>query len=213
MDELTALFGSVSRLMMIVGGGISTVTVCYAGILMMTASGDPANVGKARMALMGSVIGLIIVGAAFIVPRIISDTVIEPLGGNVMGTEAGQNCDDVLRNQLVFQRNASTPSHLNAVISQIQNQRVDQCASDVWDPGVLTTAASSLGGGCYNSSEIGGADVPSGLHKSGSSNGVRDLSGRDRDNNIVVHWDDDSRPTDNGLCWLYTSRLSTWSVE
>lgn len=214
MDEITALFGSISRLIMIVGGGISTITVCYAGILWMTSSGDPQNMSKARMALMGSIGGLIIVGAAFIVPRIISDTVIEPIGGNVMGTEAGQNCDDILRNQFVFQRNASTPDHLNSVIAQIQNQRVDQCASDVWDPDVLGVAATATLGGCL-ADNVGGADVPSGLHKGGTPNPdhARYLSGRDRDNNIIVHWTTASRPTDNALCWMYTSRLSTWSVE
>ena len=212
MDELTALFGSISRLMMILGGGISTVTVCYAGILWMTSSGDPQNMSKARMALMGSVGGLIIVGAAFIVPRIISDAVIEPIGGNVMGTESGQNCDDVLRNQFVFQRNASTAEHLNAVISQLQNQRSDQCAADVWSPSVLTGAdATGSNGGCTGD-DVGGADAPSGLHVSGGTS-VRLTSGRDRDNNIIVHWVVDDRPTDNALCWMYTSRLNTWSVE
>ena len=211
MDELTALFGSISRLMMILGGGISTVTVCYAGILWMTSSGDPQNMSKARMALMGSVGGLIIVGVAFIVPRIISDAVIEPIGGNVMGTEAGQNCDDILRNQFVFQRNASTAAHLNAVISQLQNQRSDQCASDVWSPTVLpaATVPAAATGGCFIA-KVGGANVPSGLLDNAI---VRKASGRDRDNNIIVHWVFADRPTDNARCWMYTSRLNTWSVE
>ena len=219
MDELTALFGSISRLMMILGGGISTVTVCYAGILWMTSSGDPQNMSKARMALMGSVGGLIIVGVAFIVPRIISDAVIEPIGGNVMGTESGQNCDDVLRNQFVFQRNASTASHLNAVISQLQNQRSDQCAADVWDPLVLVSTAKTgttvTDGGCEAHAKVGGADVPSGLHRGGSTlaDNARVLSGRDRDNNIIIHWASTKRPTDNARCWMYTARLNTWSVE
>ena len=211
MDELTALFGSISRLLMILGGGISTVTVCYAGILWMTSSGDPQNMSKARMALMGSVGGLIIVGVAFIVPRIISDAVIEPIGGNVMGTESGQNCDDVLRNQFVFQRNASQPKHLNSVISQLQNQRADQCAADVWSPTVLSAATvpSAADGGCY-AATVGGANVPSGLIDASI---VRKASGRDRNNNIIVHWVKLDRPTDNALCWMYTSRLNTWSVE
>lgn len=33
MDEISTIFGSLSRLLAIVGGGISTVAVCYAGIL------------------------------------------------------------------------------------------------------------------------------------------------------------------------------------
>ena len=49
------------------------------------------------MTLMGAVGGLIIAGVAFIVPRVISETVVEPVGGTVGGTEAGRNCDGVLR--------------------------------------------------------------------------------------------------------------------
>ena len=222
MDEITTIFGSLSRLLAIVGGGISTVAVCYAGILWMTSSGDPQNMSKARMALMGAVGGLIIVGVAFIIPRIIGETIVEPVGGNIGGTEAGQNCDDVLQNQFVFQRNASTTAALNAVISVIQNQRVEQCSVDVWKPKVIDAASGPTG--CYQQVAIGVQDVPSGLQKkpaapnptSGDTHaesGVRDKSGRDRDNNIIIHWDATDKPTDSSKCWMYVARLSTWSVE
>lgn len=231
MDEITTIFGSLSRLLAIVGGGISTVAVCYAGILWMTSSGDPQNMSKARMALMGAVGGLIIVGVAFIVPRIIGETVVEPVGGNIGGTESGQNCDDVLMNQFVFQRNASTVDALNAVIAVIQNQRVEQCSVDVWKPKVVTADATN---GCFVATpgsgaatgtfhSIGTQDVPSGLHEDNSLNSAtppkpknenpRHASGRDRDNNIIVHWSKDDKPTDNAKCWMYVARLSTWSVE
>ena len=222
MDELTTIFGSLSRLMAIVGGGISTVAICYAGILWMTSSGDPQNMSKARMALMGAVGGLIIVGIAFIIPRIIGETVIEPVGGNIGGTESSQNCDEILRNQFIFQRNASTVPSLNAVIANLQNQRVDQCSVDVWDPHVGTKAEVELAAptaGCKKS-QIGQQDVPSGLQISTDDSvtdyaNARYTSGRDRDNNIIVHWShaDDEKPTDNAKCWLYVERLSTWSVE
>ena len=223
MDEITTIFGSLSRLLAIVGGGISTVAVCYAGILWMTSSGDPQNMSKARMALMGAVGGLIIVGVAFIVPRIIGETVVEPVGGNIGGTDAGQNCDDVLQNQFVFQRNASTESALNAVISVIQNQRVDQCSVDVWNPTVVDDGdgtASGVATKCGLKQKIGVQDVPSGLQKDSSQTDnshadavVRYNSGRDRDNNIIIHWHADQKPTDDTDCWMYVSRLSTWSVE
>ena len=230
MDEITTIFGSLSRLLAIVGGGISTVAVCYAGILWMTSSGDPQNMSKARMALMGAVGGLIIVGVAFIVPRVIGETVVEPVGGNIGGTEAGQNCDDVLQNQFVFQRNASTASALNAVISVVQNQRVEQCSVDVWRPIVANVKAGTADpskyqypdgeAGCSTEDSVGTQSVPSGLSvevTSGSppttTTSVRDTSGRDRDNNIIIHWVKASPPTDNAKCWLYVSRLSTWSVE
>ena len=216
MDELTTIFGSLSRLLAIVGGGISTVAVCYAGILWMTSSGDPQNMSKARMALMGAIGGLIIVGVAFLVPRIIGETVVEPVGGNIGGTESGQNCDDVLRNQFIFQRNASTHQRMQSVISQIQNQRVAQCSVDVWSPEVAVAIADggTANGGCpAANTTVGGQDVPSGIQVSSSDAKVRTMSGRDRDNNIIIHWKKDKYPTDNAKCWMYTSRLTSWSVE
>ena len=220
MDEITTIFGSLSRLMAIVGGGISTVAICYAGILWMTSSGDPQNMSKARMALMGAVGGLIIVGIAFIIPRIIGETVINPVGGNIGGTEASQNCDEILRNQFIFQRNASTVESLNAVVANLQNQRVDQCSIDVWDPEVLSAALvetpTATGTGGCQADEVGKQDVPTGLHQSTTDDNARYASGRDRDNNIIIHWTTlpvGKRPTDNAKCWLYVERLSAWSVD
>ena len=68
MQELATVMSNIARLLAIVGGGLSAIAVCYAGILWMTASGDPQKMGQARMALMGAVGGLVIVGVAFIVP-------------------------------------------------------------------------------------------------------------------------------------------------
>ena len=227
MDEITTIFGGIGRLLAIVGGGISAISVCYSGIMWMTASGDPQNMAKARTALLGAVGGLVIVGISFIVPRIIGETVIEPVGGSITGTESSQNCDDILRNQFVFQRNASTTDSLNAVISTIQNQRIEQCSVDVWKPVVVDAIAAVSPApiqGCYTAptdttyEKIDQQDVPSGLHVGGADSivnreAVRLNSGRDRDNNIIIHWASDNPPTDDAICWLYVYRLSTWSVE
>ena len=122
--------------------------------------------------------------------------------------EVRHNCDDILKNQFVFQRNASTAEALNAVISVIQNQRVDQCSVDVWNP---TAANASQHLGCFTHETIGNQDVPSGLHRTATDPRARLNSGRDRDNNIIVHWS--RKPADETNCWLYVARLSTWSVE
>ena len=37
-----------------------------------------------------------------------TDMVIKPVGGVALDTQVGLNCDKVLRNQLIFQRGAST---------------------------------------------------------------------------------------------------------
>ena len=121
----------------------------------------------------------------------------------------------MLRNQFIFQRNASTVSSLNAVIANLQNQRVDQCSVDVWDPEVATEDLVTAGTDGCKSSDIGGRDVPTGLHKGGTSDPThaRYRSGRDRDNNIIIHWKYSNRPVDDANCWLYVERLSAWSTE
>ena len=231
MDELASIFNNVARLVAIVGGGISTVALCYAGIMWMTASGDPQKMGQARMALMGAIGGLVIVGIAFIVPRIVSQAVIEPVGGVALGGEAGADCDQVLRNQLVFQRGASTEDNMNVVIAQIQAQR-DECTSETWDPevsdedGTVTQPAGDpescwaavpavpSGGSSpdWSDAELGDTEIPRSLHNENDETmAVRSTSGRDSNNNIIVYWSKaDKRPTDDAKCWIYVSRLRIW---
>ena len=234
MDELASIFNNVARLVAIVGGGISTVALCYAGIMWMTASGDPQKMGQARMALMGAIGGLVIVGIAFIVPRIVSQAVIEPVGGVALGGEAGADCDKVFKNQLVFQRGASTAANMNVVIAQIQAQR-DECTSEVWDPEVSDKVAAAadgataqpdgVAGACLGSTDIaddaadiwrvariGDTEIPRSLHdENNEEEPVRNASGRDSNNNIIVYWSKTAkRPTDNATCWLYVSRLRIW---
>ena len=66
-----------------------------------------------------------------------TDSASEPISptGTYETRPVGHSCDDVLRNQFIFQRNASTPASLNSVISHLQNQRADQCPSETWNPG------------------------------------------------------------------------------
>ena len=45
--------------------------------------------GQARTAVLGSIGGLVIAGIAFIVPGIISRTIIEPAGGTSLSVDAG----------------------------------------------------------------------------------------------------------------------------
>ncbi len=221
MDEITVLGGSLTRLIAIVGGSVSGVCIAYAGLMWMMSQGDPQNASKARMGLFGAIIGLIIVGSAFIIPRIISQTVIEPVGGTAVQVDSGHDCDGLLRSQLVFQRGASTAVRMNEVRAQIQSQR-QECAAEVWNPDIDDAAAGVQGGdGCFatkdaatdSTAKVGTQLVPAGLRAQNTIEGeVRDKSGRDADNNIIVYWGDDAnRPTDNAKCWLYVKRLATWS--
>ncbi len=218
MDEITVLGGSLTRLIAIVGGSVSGVCIAYAGLMWMMSQGDPQNASKARMGLFGSIIGLIIVGSAFIIPRIVSQTVIEPVGGTAVQMDSGHDCDGLLRSQLVFQRGASTADRMDQVRAQIQSQR-QECASEVWNPDITdlgtagTTVCFADNDGSAEKSKVGTQLVPAGLRDGNVITGkVRVKSGRDSDNNIIVYWSTEAaRPTDNAKCWLYVSRLATWS--
>ena len=227
MEELMTLFNRVGIFVAIIGGGISLVMFAFAGISYMTASGDPQAMGRAKMALIGAIGGSVVVGLAFIVPGVISRVIIEPSGGQAIEVEVGDDCDQLLRNQFVLTRGASTQGRLQDVIRTIQNQR-DACAPELWAPVVKDAnhGEGTAGTNCFgatttpNSADsgpratVGNTLVPAGLRAGNVISGVvRETSGRDSDNNIIVFWDETvgSRPTDNALCWLFVRRLNSWS--
>ena len=217
MTELSTLMENVARLLAVLGGGISAIAFCYAGILWMTASGDPQKMGQARTAIFGAVGGLVIVGIAFMAPRIISEFVIEPAGGQVIAGDQGVSCDKLLRSQLQVQRGASTATRMNQVISQIQAQRTE-CPEDTWDPYVTNDVSTASGtpdaeqaAGCFGAPDdaesggipntkadagtVGDTQVPASLRLGNTLTGtaataglVRANSGRDSENNIIVYW-------------------------
>ena len=137
-------------------------------------------------------------------------------------TYGGENCDQLLRNQLVFQRGATNAGRMQEVIRQIQAQR-DNCVPDLWSP-VVDDATAVLATGCHNSvvlpmytnplvNRIGNLTIPEGLYTGfTTTDTVRATSGRDSDNNIIVYWSDTAgqTPADGAKCWLYVSRLNNW---
>ena len=140
MEELSTIFSNVGLLIAALAGGISLVMFGFAGIQYMTAQGDPQGMSRAKMSVIGAVVGLAIAGLAFVMPGVISRLVIEPAGGQRIVSDARSNCDELLRNQLVFQRGASTAGRMNEVIRQIQAQR-DECVSEIWNPQVVDSTA------------------------------------------------------------------------
>lgn len=208
MVALVQRFGGAATLIAVLGGAMATIFFAWAGIQWMMASGDPQKIGQARMALIGAAIGLVIVGAAFIVPEVISERIVEPAGGTAIENSAGLSCDRVLKNQLVFQRAASNQQRMNAVIKQIQAQR-SECAADIWDPEIIDAA------GSCGADTVGDTDVPRGLQQDRGSpaSPARLASGRDSENNVIVHFATADRPTDSAECWLYSNRLRTWDQE
>lgn len=225
MQELTSVGTSIATLIAILVAVASTAVVAWAGWQYVTAAGDPQALGKAKQTLIGAFIGLGIAGLAFIGPRIFIDLVIKPVGGVSIETETGLNCDSVFRNQLTFQRGASTADRMNTLVSQIQSQQ-QECDQEVWDPTVVDLdAGPPIVGNCYGTGgtvvtisatvngQVGDQAMPAGLLvKSSSDSKTRDKSGRDSENNIIVYFDLDvaKRPSDGASCWLYYARLKQW---
>ena len=227
MDQLASVFGRFGLLIALAGGGLSLVMFIFVGIQYMMAQGDPQGMAKAKSSFIGAVVGSVIIGLAFIIPGVISAIVIEPSGGTSLEVRGGEDCDGLLKSQLVIQRGANTPTRINEVVRQIQNQR-DACAEELWSPAVLTGVlppnhcfahASTGTPGVPGTSDrtkslIENTLVPSGLRVGNTMGGlVRAVSGRDADNNVIVYWSADAgnRPADQAECWLYVSRLQIWS--
>ena len=160
MEELMSIGTNIATLIAIGVATVSAVIVAFAGFQYATAAGDPQKVGLAKSSFVGAFIGLVIASLAFIGPRIVTDMVIKPVGGVALDTQVGLNCDSVLRNQLIFQRGASTKDRMQVVISQIQAQQ-QECAKDVWDPEAIdlgkATAASGVAAGINGQDSTDGA--------------------------------------------------------
>ena len=227
MEELLSVGTNIATLVAILVGVVSGIVVAYAGFLYATAAGDPQKTGIAKNAFIGAFIGLIVAGLAFIGPRIVTDLVIKPVGGIGVETQTGLDCDGILRNQLIFQRGASTAGRMDVVIAQIQSQH-SECASDVWAPKVidLTTGTADENGNCFGAAGAAGAqaagppvknplvgdqELPGSLMVGDGTN-TRTASGRDSENNVLVffHLSAGSRPSDGASCWLYYARLKQW---
>ena len=226
MEELSTIFGNVGILVAALAGGISLVMFGFAGIQYMTAQGDPQGMSRAKMSVIGAVVGLAIAGLAFVMPGIISRLIIEPAGGERIVADATTDCDQLLKNQLVFQRGASTAGRMNEVIRQIQAQR-DDCVSELWNPTAVDLAA-TVAAGCLNPvpnyanplvAKVGDQTIPRSLYTGfdTATDTVRKTTGRDSDNNIIVYWHTGASgtgvhtpPADNSTCWLYVSRLNNW---
>ena len=152
---------------------------------------------------------------------------IRPVGGVGIERAAAINCDSVFRNQLVFQRGASTADRMNVLVSQIQSQH-QECNPEVWNPVVidLDNNASSPAGKCFSDTAgtlppaaatmptIGAQVIPTSVGNAASATTywVQKESGRDSENNILVYFSDaeSNRPSDGASCWLYYARLRTW---
>ena len=242
MEELSTIFNNVGLLVAALAGGLSLVMFGFAGIQYMTAQGDPQECPRQRCrslvpwsvwpspALRSSCPGSSVVSSLS-----------RPGARTSPGIRSETTCDQLLRNQLVFQRGASTAGRMNEVIRQIQAQR-DNCVSELWSPQAVDSTAGTLASCSGTTMLVPGSNPPvcdgtppgtytvavGASHESCASAVVgeqtvprglvpdgsaqpRVESGRDSSNNIIIYFGAGNLPSDSAQCWMYVSRLNNWS--
>ena len=219
MDPGFLLVENFARLVAIVGVMIAVPLFVGAGYLWMTSMGDPNRAAAARNAVISVGLGVVIIGCAFIIPAVIGDIVVAPAGGIVYEQDSGINCDGILRDQLVANRQASDAARINFIIQRIQ-ARFEDCSDVFWTPLARVRSGGSTRG-CFDGDgstkdSISGVAVPRGLKRGGSLEAI--LSGRDARNNVIVHWTYSfgrhgllsGLPSDSSVCWMYVSATGSW---
>ena len=216
MDTIITVVGGVAKAVALFGGTLAAVFVAYSGILWMIAAGDPQKMAQARNALIGSVVGLIIVGISFLIPPTVSELVIEPAGGVAIETISAFDCDGMLKTQLVARRWADEPRLMQRIITEIQVKQ-EECSSERWTPVVkLPGEYWACFSGTGPTLAMSDVLVPRGLKSTDTSEHAPPVSTRDAANNIFVYWqvaDDplpEGRPSDGALCWMYVSAFGSW---
>ena len=210
----------------------SIIYIAYSGYQIMSASGDPQKESRAKMSLVGSLIGLGVAGMAFVLPGFVVDTVIRPAGGEVLDVTPQANCDRALQRQLTGpQGQANTATRVNRVISLIQQTQSGNCGEEEWNPqaGNLTAVTRNVTDGTVPSTNpvraatcdfkdvsrdavVGGGLVPSGLRDGNNLSG-KPVAGTKRDGrgNFLIYWiTDGGLPSDQRDCWLYRSEERVW---
>ena len=242
MEELASVINNFARLILYAGGGVFTIAVCVAGFFYMTAFGDPQKQNIARGALVGSFVGVCIMGVAFLAPKIMSQFVLEPAGLEGVDQSAGNtSCDRTLRSALIVRRGVGNAKQVNQIIRAIQAQRAADCNQETWNPyvaiaagvppggvptgsttpadgfttGVCATAPAASGDDAAKST-IGNTEVIQTLANVAGSRVANATYGgfaRDAEGSILVEFSTSFRPTDGSQCWLYVARSNFWDQK
>ena len=211
---------SVSLVLTAVLGGLGVISLSVCALLYMNSHGDPQQINKAKAAGLGAVIGLILGGMAWVLPGTISRAIVEPAGGQSLSQSGSvQGCDQLLRSQLVNQRQVNSTARINSLISVIQSRRAN-CRPDLWRPKAhdldqstsdIKTLRGARGQSCFRDSgttnpvgfstykvnpkvwpgaAVNDVLVPIGLRSGGDPEGrPLNKSARDSDNNIIVFFE------------------------
>ena len=215
MDPGFLLIENFGRFVAIAGMLMSAPLFAWAGWQYMSSMGDPNKSASARNSVICVCVGIIIIGGSFIVPGIISDAIVEPVGGVTFDVDGSINCDQILRDHLVVNKEASNGARINFVIRRIQAQ-FDGCGPHNWSPEVRTNQPGWSE--CFDSSSrdsIAGVPIPASLDW--RKNSIVNSTGRDEWGNIIVHWGPYlsadppfGHPSDSSYCWLYIGSVGDW---
>ena len=213
--------------------------MCVAGFFYMTAFGDPQKQNIARGALVGSFVGVCIMGVAFLAPKIMSQFVLEPAGLEGVDQSAGNtSCDRTLRSALIVRRGVGNAKQVNQIVRAVQAQRASDCNQEIWNPyariegtppgGTVQTTA-GFDGSCAPSSTtppavptpliIGNTSTPQTLTNLAAQRvgdpGASTYGGfaRDAAGNILVQFNTGFRPTDGSKCWMYVAQSNYWDQK
>ena len=237
MESVGQLFSGLSLLVLAVGAGAFVVSISIAGLLYVTAFGDPQKISLAKGALMSSLLGILIMAFAPLAPRVLNQVVLEPAGlGSVVQDTGG--CDAALRTALITHRNVNSANAANSIIRQMQAQRSDDCGAEIWDPEVARddfTAPSADGCGVSRNGSVSGPFVDRDIGRSplpgsmlgvvnnrtspaaaptfGGENGSFGAFARDNDGNMLMEFYQKYRPADGSLCWVYIARGNFWDEQ
>lgn len=225
MEAIGQIFSGLSLLVLAVGAGAFIVSISIAGLLYVTAFGEPHKISMAKGALMSSLLGILIMAFAPLAPRVLNQVVLEPAGlGSVVQDTGG--CDATLRTALLVHRSVNSAQAVNAIIRQLQAQRSDDCSRDIWDPWLITGGSIPpttpfTASGCATSNPVGDTDLPTSLanivatRTVGATDVVVHYGAFARDNagNMIMEFRNGRRPADGSRCWVYLTRGNFWDEE
>ena len=208
MENILQIIGNAAQALVLVGASISVLFIIMAGFLYATSEGDPQKQMRARNAFLATLVGVLIMGVAFLVPGIISEQVLEPSGGATLQVDAGTDCDSVLRRLLVVTGTASHVNAVNRLVTEIQARR-DVCRADVWSPEAVPFEGGRACVSTGSPPQVGDFEVPASLKPGGGSTWG---TARDAGGNIIVFWSvaAGARPSDGSLCWFYSGSFKRW---
>ena len=214
MEQIITIVNMTARFVAILGGALTAIFVVYSGILWITAAGDPQKIMAARNALMGCVVGVIIIGMGFMIPGVISRWIIQPAGGLTVDAAISVDCDRMLREQLVYQRNARKVENMQNLVYRVQLRNDGHCSRSLWSPVIVPESDTGIPRGCVTTvpPPDGGDFIgPIKLPLSGVGNKTSRLPG----GNILVLFREDTntlarQPADGAICWFYHAEFDVW---